>query len=99
MGDRLAVHAWTVESGAAEFGRISFEKADGLSQPGPREYMLFYGRNSVWASWGIGCVRDGYMLWQANRGITIGRYKTLRQALDELQRVAFTSLKPAQAVG
>ncbi len=90
-------HAWAIESGLSNFGRISFEKAHGLSQSGLREYMLFYSRDSAWASWGIGCVRDGYMLWQANRGVTIGRFKTLRAALDELQRLAPFGGNAAQA--
>ncbi|MDR3525164.1 MAG: hypothetical protein P4L66_13800 [Acetobacteraceae bacterium] len=83
MRDRVTVHDWMIRV-AATYGRVLVERAEGLGHAEPGEYLLIYRRDSVWASWGIGCGIDGYVLWESIRGATVGIFPTLHTALAEI---------------
>ena len=84
VGDRVIVHAWSVEASLCGIGRVAFERAEGPEHPEAADFILIYLRDNAWARWGIGCGPDGFMLWQADRGQTIGVYRDVRDALDEV---------------
>lgn len=80
----MAVEAWQFEAVLAGYCRVAFDNASGLSEDERGEYLLIYPRDGEWARWGIGCRADGYLLWDAIRGATIGVYPAIRLALAEV---------------
>jgi len=83
LRDRVTVHDWMLRV-AGIYGRMLVERADGLGHAEPGDYLLIYRRDSAWASWGIGCGIDGYLLWETIRGATVGIFPTLHTALAEI---------------
>jgi len=83
VADRLVVHEWMMAA-ITVYGRSVLERAEGLGHADPGEYLLIYRRDNVWASWGIGCGIDGYLLWESIRGATVGIFPALRAALAEI---------------
>jgi hypothetical protein len=82
--DRMEVAAWRLDAAEAGYGRVVVDHASGVDDDERGEYLLIYERDNDWARWGIGCRADGYLLWDAIRGTTIGVYPALRQALAEV---------------
>lgn len=84
LRDRIVALNWAETVFASGFARMVFEQpADGCGAE-DGEFLLVYGRNSGWASWGIGCAEDGLMLWKSACGTTVGTFATLAEALDRL---------------
>ncbi len=79
--DRITAHDRASAISAAGYARIAFEPPE---PDGCGEFLLVYGRDSKWASWGIGCGQDGLTLWKTACGTTVGIYETLAEALDNL---------------
>ena len=79
--DRIAVGAWQLEAGLAGYGRVAFDDATGVSEEERGEYLLIYKRGDEWARWGIGCGANGYLLWDAIRGVTVGVFPAIVTAL------------------
>ncbi len=79
--DRIMALSWADAISAAGYARMAFEPAEA---DGGGEFLLVYGRDSDWASWGIGCGQDGLTLWKTACGTTVGVYPTLAEALGHL---------------
>ena len=85
--DRIVALHWAEQISAAGFSKMVFEKPGPGSTEATGEFLLVYGRDSGWASWGIGCGEDGLTLWKSACGTTIGIFATMREALDRLEKL------------
>ena len=63
---------------------MGFASDDDSTAVEPCEYMLIYRRDIQWAQWGIACGRDGYEVWHATRGTTLGVYPQLAEAFEQI---------------
>ncbi len=82
--DRILAHSWISDASSKGYGKLVFAHADGPSHAEPGEYLLVYRRDVAWAQWGIGCRQDGYTLWHATRGTTMGFFARLQLAFDAI---------------
>jgi hypothetical protein len=87
--DRLTAHGWAQAGGELGYTRLAFEPAAEIDGASHGEYLLIYPRDSAWSAWGIGCDTEGFTLWHAPRGTTIGRFRTMQDALDRIQSITF----------
>ena len=87
--DRIVALDWAEQALSLGLTRLTFEAAadlggEEIDGDEPGEFILIYAGGAAWASWGIGCGADGMTLWHSPRGKTIGRFATLREALDQV---------------
>ncbi len=77
----MEVLRWVERSERHGFTRIVFDSASERSGHEPGDYILIYGRDASWASWGIGFTESRLTLWNAATGVTIGSYTTMAETL------------------
>lgn len=86
--DRMTAHSWTESAQQLGYTRLIFETAIPTEGSPGGEFLLVYARDCAWSSWGIGCDSDGFILWHAPRGTTIGRFRSMRDALDKIGEIS-----------
>lgn len=86
--DRMAAQAWASSPLGLGYSRLAFEPAAPGEGAQSGEFLLIYARDCAWSSWGIGCDDDGLTLWHAPRGKTIGRFRTMRDALGRISELS-----------
>ena len=84
MRDRIEALRWAETARAFGYTRVVLDTSAAPREPDLGDFLLVYRRDAHWAAWGVGCVEDGFMLWCPATGATIGRFATLRAALEEL---------------
>lgn len=84
MRDRITAHEWSKSAEILGYSKVLFELADEGHDIEAGEFLSIYAAGEPWASWGIGCVPTGMMLWHSARGTTIGQFDTLRDALAQI---------------
>lgn len=89
--DRMAAHRWAEAGDELGYTRLAFEQAAEIDGAPGGEFLLIYPRDSAWSAWGIGCVAEGFTLWHAPRGTTIGRFQTIQDALDRIQIITLAA--------
>jgi hypothetical protein len=82
--DRIEALRWAELARGYGYPRVVLESCDEAPDADLGDYLMVYRRDAVWASWGIGCVADGFMLWRPETGATIGHFATLGAALETI---------------
>jgi hypothetical protein len=83
--DRIEALRWSDTAATLGYTRVLLDTSDHDRDLELGDFMLVYRPGATWASWGIGCTTDGFMLWCPQTGVTIGRFKTLTAALERIQ--------------
>jgi hypothetical protein len=86
--DRMTAHSWTESAHQLGYTKLVFEPAAQIDGAPTGEFLLIYSHGCAWSSWGIGCDSDGLTLWHAPRGKTIGRFRSMHDALDKIREIA-----------
>jgi hypothetical protein len=86
--DRIQAHRWIMIAGVSGYGKVVFERSEETDCSDPCEYLLIYRRDTPWAQWGVACRLDGYEVWHATRGSTIGVFPDLSEALNQILTLA-----------
>jgi hypothetical protein len=84
MRDRIEALRWAEAARASGYARVVLDTCAEALEPELGDFLLVYRRNAAWASWGVGCVEDGFMLWTSATGATVGRFATLTAALEKI---------------
>ena len=86
--DRIEALRWS--DTAAEFGysRVLIDTSEHEDRLELGDFMLVYRQGANWASWGVGCTRDGFMLWSPRTGTTVAHFGTLGEALNRIQALS-----------
>ena len=84
MRDRIEALSWADTSHRFGYTRVELDTSAPELDPELGDFLLVYRRDASWASWGVGCVEAGFMLWRPANGATIGLFPTLRGALDNI---------------
>ena len=84
MRDRIEALRWADAARAFGYTRVVLESGAEPREPELGDFLLAYWRDASWATWGVGCVEDGFMLWRPATGATVGRFATLRAALEKI---------------
>ena len=86
--DRIEALHWS--NTASEFGypRVLIDTSEHEDRLELGDFMLVYRQGANWASWGVGCTRDGFMLWYPQTGETIAHFPTLGEALQRIQALS-----------
>jgi hypothetical protein len=82
--DRIEALRWAETARAAGYTRVVLDTSAEQLAPELGDFLLAYRGDANWASWGVGCVEDEFMLWRPATGATVGRFSTLRAALDKI---------------
>ncbi len=82
--DRMTAHRWAESGRELGYTRLAFEPAAEIDGALGGEFLLIYPRDSAWSAWGIGCDAEGFTLWHAPRGTTIGRFQHMQDALARI---------------
>ena len=89
LGDRLT---WRERAEAIRWGEVARSRgvrrvavydapADDLDLG---DFLLIYENGLLWASWGIGLVAGAFEVWPQATMQTVGRFETLREALESI---------------
>lgn len=89
--DRMTAHRWAEAGGKLGYTRLAFEPAAEIDGAHGGEFLLIYPRGSAWYAWGIGYDAEGFTLWHAPRGTTIGRFQTIQAALDRIHIITLAA--------
>jgi hypothetical protein len=84
MRDRIEALRWAEAARASGYTRVVLDTCAEALEPDLGDFMLVYRRDSNWASWGVGCVAEGFMLWSPATGVTVGGFSTLAAALEKI---------------
>ncbi len=84
MRDRIEALSWADTIQRFGYTRVVLDTTAPERDPELGDFLLVYRRDVPWASWGVGCVEDGFMLWRPATGATVACYPTLRGALDNI---------------
>jgi len=82
--DRIEALRWAEVARASGYTRVVLDTCAEALEPELGDFLLVYRRNANWASWGVGCVEAGFMLWSPATGATVGRFSTLAEALEKI---------------
>jgi hypothetical protein len=85
--DRMTAHSWAESAHELGYSRLVFEPAAHIDGAPEGEFLLIYARDCAWSTWGVGCDEDGLTLWHAPRGKTIGRFRTMHEALEQIRSI------------
>src|SRR5579871_6801066 len=78
--DRLSALRWSIEPRA--IGRVRIRVCE-QNDPELGDFVLLYeGEGASWASWGVSREGRWYRAWRADGPECLGRYATMRAALD-----------------
>ena len=86
--DRIEALRWSDVAAELGYSRVlidTSEHEDGLELG---DFMLVYRQGTNWASWGVGCTQEGFMLWHPQTGETIAHFPTLTEALRRIQALS-----------
>ena len=83
--DRIEALRWSDTAAELGYTRVLLDTSDHDGDLELGDFMLVYRHGANWASWGVGCIADGFMLWCPQTGATVGRFKTLTGALERIQ--------------
>lgn len=83
--DRMTAHSWAKSAHCLGYTKLVFEPAAQIDGAPSGEFLLIYARDRAWSSWGVGCDADGLTLWHAPRGKTIGRFRNMHDALNQIR--------------
>jgi hypothetical protein len=84
MRERIEAMRWAEMARGFGYTRVVLESCVEALEPDLGDYVMVYRRDASWASWGVGCVDDGFMLWRPETGVTVGLFATLRAALENI---------------
>jgi len=86
--DRIEALRWSDTAAAFGYSRVLIDTSEHEDRVELGDFMLVYRQGANWASWGVGCTREGYMLWHPQTGETIAHYPTLAEALHRIQALS-----------
>ena len=86
--DRIEALRWADTAHRFGYTRVVLDTSAEQLEPELGDFLLAYRCNANWASWGVGCVDDGFMLWCPATGATVGQFATLRAALEKIQALS-----------
>jgi hypothetical protein len=83
--DRIEALRWSDTAAKLGYTRVLLDTSDHDGDLELGDFMLVYRQGANWASWGVGCTANGFMLWCPQTGATVARFKTLGAALERIQ--------------
>ena len=86
--DRIEALRWTDTATTLGYSRVLIDTSEHEDRLELGDFMLVYRQGANWASWGIGCTREGFMLWHPQTGETIAHFPTLAEALGRIQALS-----------
>ena len=86
--DRIEALRWSDTAAQLGYTRVLLDTSGQEGGVDLGDFMLVYRRGANWASWGVGCTRDGFMLWSPRTGATVAHFHTLTEALTRIQALS-----------
>ena len=86
--DRIEALRWSDTAAQLGYTRVLLDTSGQEGGVDLGDFMLVYRRGANWASWGVGCTRDGFMLWSPRTGTTVAHFHTLTEALTRIQALS-----------
>jgi len=90
--DRIEALRWSDTATELGYTRVLLDTSGQESMFDLGDFMLVYRNGANFASWGVGCTRDGFMLWLPRTGATIAHFSTLGEALQSIQTLSPTMI-------
>ncbi len=82
--DLIALDEWSQETDAHEYRRVLIETGAAAKAPADGGYALLYAPGRLWATWGLAREDDEIIAWHCGSGADLGRFASMRMALDSL---------------
>jgi hypothetical protein len=82
LRERAEALRWGEATRSHGVRRVAMHDAPGLG-----DFLLVYEDGRLGASWGIGLVAGSFEVWRQMTMQTVGRFETLREALEAILRV------------
>ena len=82
--DRIEALSWADTAQQFGYTRVVLDADPGHREPEVGDFLLVYRGDADWASWGVGCDEDRFMLWRPATGATVGWFATLRASLETI---------------
>jgi hypothetical protein len=86
--DRIEALRWSNSAAELGYTRVLLDTSGQEGAFDLGDFMLVYRRGMNWATWGVGCTHDGFMLWSPRTGATIDHFPTLTEALQRIQALS-----------
>ncbi len=82
--DLIALDEWSKEADSHEYRRVLIETGAAATVPADGGYALLYAPGRLWATWGLAREDDAVVAWHCGSGADLGRFASMRLALDSL---------------
>lgn len=83
--DRAELCSWDVQCCNPNFDRVVIHDQHGTTDPVEPDLVLIHAPGSAWASWGLARHDGAVVLWECAGRMDLGRFETMREALDALE--------------
>ena len=82
--DLIALDEWSREADAHDYRRVLIETGSAAKAAADGGYALLYAPGRLWATWGLAREDDEIIAWHCGSGADLGRFASMRLALDSL---------------
>ena len=82
--DLLAIDDWRIDTDRHGYPRILVERGSDPTRPESGGFALVYAPGETWAEWGLSRAGAQVEAWTCATGRLLGRFTTMRAALDAL---------------
>lgn len=79
--DRYDAIDWAERARKIGYTRIAFDSSGDDDDPELGDFLLIYGHDTMWHSWGVGRRGGKFEVWRAADGRTVTTESTIRTAL------------------
>ena len=86
--DRITLSGWMQQAAEHGYRRMLIERGTEAGGPEESGYVLIYAPGRQWATWGLARSGPDIVVWHCGTGVDLGRFCSMRAALDSLPPVA-----------
>ncbi len=79
--ERISARFWALAAQPFGVRAVQVHDPEPGDDPAMGSFLLIYCGDALWARWGVAVGGGRYELWCSSRGVTIGRFATLAEAL------------------
>ncbi len=88
--DKIDLCLWETICDDPEISRVVIYESSTTGEVRGGDLVLIYGPQTPWARWGLAREDGRIVLWECGHGVDIGRFATMREALQALEQNAAT---------
>jgi hypothetical protein len=86
--DHMTLTSWMQDAAEHGYRRMLIERGSEAGGPEEGGYVLVYAPTREWATWGLARSGDDIVVWHCGTGVDLGRFSSMRAALESLPPVA-----------